>query len=423
MVAQDAFKGSSYPRPVASAAPMTSLKETAHSYGPEAATLLQMARLVAATPAAAETFRLLEAPISAGILHRRLTAHGLTGIGLPAGLLQEVFDSQTYAAWARAERQSAAWNLHLFEEQRLLDGLLSSLSLPYIYAKGLLLGWAFHGDLTTRATRDIDVMVRPADLPAFRGLLAMAGYEEVYFFPEQHLCYGRWLNREAVFRKSVSDGVYVHVELQWSPVLSFYRIPIAADQLLEHRQWQPLGGVQWPLPSVESHLTILLLHHGVMDGWRQLRHLLDLCHFLKAMGGAIDWPRYQQKLIQMGISVNASAGFSLCRSLLGMQVPEGFAVDDRVLKRLEESLLSGRPLLRDQRSLAFLRRQWLLADGFRGRCRVCLGQLQKAVSPGLYELEAIPLLPRFFALYYGLKPFRPLLRPFLKAHAGKGIHE
>jgi hypothetical protein len=52
-----------------------------------------------------------------------------------------------------------------------------------------------------------------------------------------------------------------------------------------------------------------------------------------------------------------------------------------------------------------------------------LGQIRKAVSPGLAELEGIPLPPLLFPLYYLCKPLRPLLRPFLATGVGAGLHE
>lgn len=400
------------------------MDDTSQVRSPEAAALVQMLRVAAGTVSASEALSSIPArKPSSPVLIGMMTEHGLCGAGIPSALTDALLSAGDREALGASNHAAAVWNLSLYAEQQSLDLVLAETGLPYLYVKGLLLGWLLHGDLTTRATRDIDVMVRPEHVAAFRDCLLSAGYEEVYHFSMAHQAYARWLNREAVYRKRLSGGVYMHVELQWSPVLAFYGIPVDTARLFEGPRIVTLGGYDWRMPSAEAHLTVLLLHHGVTDGWRTLRHILDISLFLRRMGGGVDWTGMLALLRDMGMMRNASAGLSLCRALAGVDVPEGFEVGEGLLRRLEASLLAERPLTRNQRSRAFLRRQWLLADGVRGRSRLVLGQLRKALSPGLAELEGIPLPPVLFPLYYLCKPLRPLLRPFLRPGAGAGVHE
>ena len=402
----------------------TSMDDRLQARSPEAAALLQMLRVAAGTLSVTEALSGIpdRKPSSTALLGM-MTGHGICGAAIPPVLTHAWLSTGDRETLVSSDHSAAVWNLALYAEQQSLDRILDETGLPYLYVKGLLLGCLLHGDLTTRATRDIDVMVLPVHVAAFRACLLSAGYEEVYHFPSAHQSYARWLNREAVYRRRLSEGVYVHVELQWSPVLSFYGIPVETARLFEGSRIVTLGGYDWRMPSAEAHLLVLLLHHGVTDGWRSLRHILDVSLFLRRMGGEVDWTRMRSRLQEMGMMRNASAGLSLCRTLAGVYVPEGFEAGEGLLLRLEDSLLSERPLTRDQRSRAFLRRQWLLADGPHGRSRLVLGQIRKAVSPGLAELEGIPLPPLLFPLYYLCKPLRPLLRPFLATGVGAGLHE
>lgn len=403
---------------------MTPHHDIARGRSPEAAALGQFLRVSAGTLSASDAEEgLLGLSVSSSLLRSMMTEHGIGGQSLPDGLLRSVLAGQDIDAIRAQDRAASAWNLLLFREQRLLDEQLSDVGRPYLYVKGLLLGYSLHGDLTTRPTRDIDVMIRPEDLTLFRSRLLAAGYEEVYHFPEAHLRHLLWLNREVVFRRRVEEGVYVYVELQWSPVLAFYGIPFDTGFLFADGIRLPLAGVEWHLPDVEGQLCGLLLHHGVTDGWRTLRHVLDISLFLQCKSGEVDWDEIRERLAAMGMLRNASAGFSLCRSLAGVSVPEGFDVEEGLTRRLEDSLLARRSLPRDQRSLPFVCRQWLLADGSRAKTRFILGQLRKAFSPGLLELEGIPLPAGLFPLYYLFKPLRPLLRPFMGAGAGEGLHD
>lgn len=400
------------------------MDDTSKVRTPEADALVQFLRVAAGTSSAAEALscishRRISSPVLLGVM----AAHGIGGASIPSALTAAALSVGDREFLRESDHRAAVWNLTLYGAQQSLDHCLCATGLPYCYVKGLMLGWLLHGDLTTRVTRDIDVMVRPEDVASFRSCLLSAGYEEVYHFPLAHQKYARWLNREAVFRKRLSAGVYVHVELQWSPVLAMYGIPVDTARLFEGSRLVSLGGFDWRMPSTEAHLVVLLLHHGVTDGWRALRHVLDLSLFLRRMGGEIDWAGMRALLRAMGMMRNASAGFALCRALAGVQVPEGFEVGEGLFRRLEASLLSERPLTRDQRTWAFLRRQWMLADGTRGKVRLVLGQVRKAVSPGLLELEGIPLPSRLFPVYYVCRPLRPLLRPFLPAGAGAGLQE
>ncbi|NDC76924.1 MAG: hypothetical protein EBZ67_03470, partial [Chitinophagia bacterium] len=386
-----------------------SMNDISQFRSPEAAAMVQMLRVAAGTLSASEALSGMPSrKPSSPVLLGMMTGHGICGAAIPSALTNAWLSAGDRETLLASDHSAALWNLTLYAEQQSLRRILDETGLPYLFVKGLMFGWLLHGDLTTRATRDIDVMVLPAHVAAFRTCLLSAGYEEVYHFPMAHQSYARWLNREAVYRKRLSEGVYVHVELQWSPVLSFYGIPVETSRLFEGSMIVPLGGFDWRMPSAEAHLMVLLLHHGVTDGWRSLRHILDVSLFLRRLGGEVEWTGMRALLRGMGMMRNASAGFALCRALAGVDVPEGFEVGEGLRHRLEATLLSERPLTRDQRSWAFLRRQWYLADGARGRSRLVFGQIRKAISPGLAELEGIPLPQWLFPLYYLCKPLRPL---------------
>jgi hypothetical protein len=107
-------------------------------------------------------------------------------------------------------------------------------------------------------------------------------------------------------------------------------------------------------------------------------------------------------------------GWGLARDLAGARIPEHFRamVDQQTpLITMAKSRLLRSPLpVKSELTMDAVIWQWRLASNLRSRSRLLLGQMQKRVSPGYDEFRAITLPHGMHALYYLLKPFRPLLK-------------
>ena len=310
-------------------------------------------------------------------------------------------------------RLRTAWNLVLFREMKSLSQWFEELGIEVLFYKGLVLCDLLHGDLTTRPTRDIDILVRARDFLRVRDRLLEAGFTEDYPFPLSNARYFMGVNRESAYSRMLPEGMELNVEVQWAPVLPFYSVPFDNDPLFLSASIAEFGGVRVPVPSLEVQFLLLLAHHGVSELWHSLKHLTDMAFFIQNKGGEMDWDEVSEGIRKWGMSGNAAVGFGLCRALLGTEIPAGLPVcrDEALLRRMRMRLLSEEPTSRSQILPANMFLQWRLTEGFIGKTRLLLGYLRKWVSPSLHDLNALRLPPVLFPLYYLIKPFRFLFAP------------
>jgi hypothetical protein len=339
-------------------------------------------------------------------------AHEAGGVTYDGSLLEGWLGDETLQSLRASLARRAASNLMLFREMGDFAALMQSHGFRVIFHKGLQLGELLFGDLTTRPTRDLDVLIRREDFLPIRAKLLEVGFEEVYHFPLRHAEYYMGINREAVFRRRTPEGLMFHVELQWAPVLPLNDVPYNNDYFFRHAGKASLAGKTLDTLDPQGHLLIILLHHGVTDLWRSLRHVSDLAFFLQVAGDRIDWADADRIATEWKFKKNASTGMALCRDLFGVPLPSEWKMqyDEKALVNTRHSLLSHPMLHKRMSDPAFLRRQFLLADDLRSRLDLSMAHLRKFVSPGLFELENLSLPGYMFPLYYFTKPFRFIFR-------------
>lgn len=308
-------------------------------------------------------------------------------------------------------RLRSAWNLVLFRETVSLSGRIREQGIEVLFYKGLVLCDVLHGDLTTRPTRDIDILVRSGDFLRLRDFLLREGFTEDYAFPVRHARYYMGVNRESAYSMMLPDGVELNVEVQWAPVLPLYGVPFDNASFFERAGSVQWGGSTVSMPCLEDQFLLLLAHHGVSELWHSLKHLTDLAFFIRRRGGELDWGRVSEGIRRWGMSGHAAAGFALCSDLLGTDMPsERLPVceDVGLLRRMRRRLLATETASRSQILPSNMYLQMRLTEGTPARTRLLMGYLRKWVSPGLRDLQRLDLPRALFPLYYVLKPFRSL---------------
>ena len=396
---------------------MTDLLSISRLYSNEAAFLVMMirVRLGAMQRSQALTFLQEHLP-DPEKLEPMIRDHEITGISYDREIFEMAFGTEAHARIREGMTRRAGASLLLFRELGKIEALFKAHGIDVVFQKGIPLGYALFGDLTTRQTRDIDMLIRKEDFPRIRNLLMEEGFLEEYFFPVMHARYYMGVNREAVFHKRTEGGLHLHLEVQWAPVLPIYDIPFGNELFFGSREMISIAGKQYPSLTMTSHLMMLFLHHGVTDVWRSLKHLSDVAFVIREHGAKIDWPALSGQIDAWGIRRNAAVGLALCQRLLGVQVPSSLIVepDGKLLSVAMRSLLSYPLLLKRQTSIPFVGRQLMMCDDLPAKFRLLRGYLKKIVSPSLFELEHIHLPPTLFLLYYPLKCFRPVIRRFLR---------
>lgn len=346
-------------------------------------------------------------------LTRLMIGHEVVHLARLQGPFGSMLSEDTQRVLVESLRLRSAWNLALFREMQALCGRLNDLGVDVLVYKGLVLCNIMHGDLTTRPTRDLDILVRSSDFLRLRGELLRMGFREDYHFPMRYARYYMGVNREAAFSRMLPDGVELNVEVQWAPVLPLYEIPFDNAPFFERAVAASWGGNGMRIPCLEDQFLLLLAHHGVSELWHSLKHVTDLAFFLEGRGGELDWTGVNEGIRRWGMVRHAGVGFALCRELLGIDSPHGssFRTDDRLLKVMLDRLLGESLASRDQILPANMALQWRLTKGLPAKSRLLRGYLRKWASPSLTDLDHLRLPRVLFPLYYVLKPFRFLYAP------------
>ena len=393
---------------------MLPIKTILEDHGVESARLIRMLRrsIGVAEAVAGDEGLSIPSP-DESILTRLAIDHEVVNLVFRRGDPQDFLGEDARRSLQSSLRLRTAWNLVLFRETVSLAEHLSRLGVEVLFYKGLVLCDLLYGDLTSRPTRDVDILVRSDDFLRLRKELLRMGFSEDFHFPVRHSKYYMGVNREAAFSRMLPDGHALNVEVQWAPVLPFYSVPYDNAPFFRSAATAQWGDARIPVPSVEDQFLLLLAHHGVSELWHSLKHLADLASFMRERGGGMDWGRVSRRIAEWGMQRNAGVGFALCRELLGSEIPSVLPVcgDAGLLFKMRRRLLADGPPSRVQILPSNMLLQLQLTEGLAAKGRLLGGYLRKWVSPGLRDLEHLRLPPLLFPLYYLLKPFRFLYIP------------
>jgi hypothetical protein len=316
----------------------------------------------------------------------------------PNGVPEPVASRLRAAAEAAGRR-----NLRLAAELVALLDLLGRDGVPAVALKGPALAVRLYGDLALRPCRDLDLLLRPADVPRAVRLLADRGYapEPPALTPAQQRAFVRSQCHVALGR---GDGDIV--ELHWDLAPPAFPAPLHPERLRTRLDTVTLGGSRVPTLAPDD-LLLFLCAHGAKHGWRRLAWLCDVGRFLAAHQ-ELDWPALAARAQTAGAERLLLLALLLAAELLDAPVPAPLLARGR----------SSRPV----RALAAAvqRRLWAVpwqdlegwqAQWFRVRARERWRDALRvaraaAFAPGAADWALVRLPDRLYALYYVLRPFR-----------------
>jgi len=312
----------------------------------------------------------------------------------------------------RSIEYRSKFNLVILEELLRLCVLFNDNELHVLFYKGVLLSKILFDDFSTRVTSDIDVLIKSVDFERIRLLLINAGYEEMDYFSNDYPEYFLETKRESSFRKQILTGQFIMIELQWAPLLKMFWLPYNNDYYFSNKSFLDLLGKKIPVPSTDRHLLILLVHHGLGDLWRILKHVFDIAAFTERYQSTIDWKGLETDISHWQFQRVAKVGSNLSEELFGVKVPllSNRSTDDKQTNIVLRSLLQYPLLAKEKKVKENILRQFLLSDTFIQKLHLFKGYFLIYLKPSISDLERIKLPPFFFPLYYLTKRFRFLFK-------------
>jgi hypothetical protein len=331
-------------------------------------------------------------------LHRHLRQ-----ISIPPGPAVKVGQMHRMEV-ARALRLTA-------ELRRMMDGL-SAAGIEALAYKGPVLAVQAYGDLAMRAFSDLDLLVRPADVPRALALLEADGYEPVMrFTPARE----RWFRRVDGDYQMLDGERGVLVEVHARVQTLRFGIAFDTDGLMRRAVPVSAGGAMLRTLA-DDDLLLVLCAHGAKHRWKRLEWVAALAELLRAGRG--DLGTILARATDLHGRRTVLLGLHLAHDLLGAPLPGGVIGEiegDPRLSRLAAEAVA-RMFEPDggeddedagEAAAANLRFNLRLGDGAMDRARFAARWI---FGPTPEDWRAVDLPDALFPLYRIVRPVRLLIR-------------
>jgi hypothetical protein len=225
------------------------------------------------------------------------------------------------------------------ESQRLLR-LFQNAGVRMLFVKGLPLSMLAYGNIAQKKAWDVDLVVRPEDVPGAAGILREAGYERLLPPPgydDERVRIWLETSKESLWRHPQRRvSVELHSRLQDNPLL----VP-DIDACSPSVEVEVAPGIRLPTLE-EERLFSYICVHGATHGWSRLKWLADVAALLSARDSAAVERLYRRSL-ELGSGRCSAQALLLCADLFGTALPQ----------KLEQELRSD------------LKTRWLVRVAFR----------------------------------------------------------
>lgn len=285
----------------------------------------------------------------------------------------------------------------LFIELVCVTGKLEAAGIPVISMKGPALAARIYGDISLRASGDLDIVVSGPDFGRAVRVIRSLDYEsEDYNFEKDRRVYRQFTQgytHHAFQKEKPACRLELHRTLCLPRFREYRNFPDRFEDLLAASVWIDFSGCRVRLFS-DRHLFLYLLMHGEIHRWSRLGWLLDIDRLLRGPV-EVDWERVNACCRSRKIMGMLQRTISLCRSLFRSPIPPDL-ISGRVFP--------GAMIAASGYSKEHRRRSW----GISMKNRI-YGMIHRLLPP-LNDVARIKLPLPFLGLHFLLRPVFILYR-------------
>jgi Uncharacterised nucleotidyltransferase len=297
----------------------------------------------------------------------------------------------------RIRAHKHAWRiLHFTVELTKIARGFEQGGIQFLSHKGLALAQGAYGDPAMRQFGDLDLLVKPQDVPRARAALMELGYEpRLRLPPRPEKSYLR-SGYEYVFGLKAERNL---VELQWRIVPRFCSINFDIDALFSRSIQIELDGLPLRTLGYDDQMLVLCVHAAKHE-WAQLGMLRDIATLAQF---DLDWNWILTEARRLGILKILQVSLLAVHELFAIDLPA--AVQSRSLVRAVELADTVMSKLQknhepNTESVQYFRSQLQARERWRDQARFVW---RLATTPGVEEWKAVRLPNQFFALYRGVR--------------------
>ena len=301
-----------------------------------------------------------------------------------------------------AFERNTQWNLMLSAELCALAELFQQHEIAVVPLKGPSLSQQLYGDLSMRASSDLDWLVHRRDLLRVRDLLTSRGYRVAS--PIHWPCDSAFLRDREAEISLTDESRSLNIDLHWRIMPGYF-----ASAFDHQNVWDSLVSIEFcgrTIPALSPEALILLLCvHGSKHAFERLGWICDVASCLIAFPN-LRWPDVLAASARAGTMRELLLGLKIAENLLGVPLPPSLPEDPAVEKLVlfvRKRLLEAAPPISESELIAFCLR---LFQSPRNRVRYLLGHL----APSRAEYQVLPLPPSLYFLYYLFRPLRLIAR-------------
>ncbi|CAM4281086.1 nucleotidyltransferase domain-containing protein [Paenibacillus tarimensis] len=166
--------------------------------------------------------------------------------------------------------------LHLSAEMTKVCGRMSSQGIRMLVLKGPALAKHLYGDISLRTSKDLDVLVAPADVTAAAQQLVQMGYTTDYACHELFHLWKRKTHHISYYHPVHRTMVEVHWQLD-----PHKGSEPSFESIWDRRRTMLFSGTPVHTPG-DQELLLYLAIHGARHGWFRLRWLADVDRLLRS---------------------------------------------------------------------------------------------------------------------------------------------
>ncbi len=305
---------------------------------------------------------------------------------------------------------------HAVETERLIL-LLRANGISVVTYKGVAFSQQFFGDLTSRESSDIDLVIRQDCLGQAIAILKEDGYlpelEDIrqylgdrYFEQYKDYCLNKFKNGKREF----------HIEMHWAVAEKCIGItPRVNDLLFDWNSTVTFKNASLAGLNDHSHFSAILIHHSIKEPFKQLKNIVDLSQAIRHPGieekEAIIVKSFKSFRLQKVLGVSNS----ITEQLMGVSlknVPTPQHTEQTAQYFLTQICTLRQHSTHPIWSMILGRKNTgLLHDSFLQRLNFYLICVKFRFVPGQADFRLIQLPGYLYFLYYILKPLRSVLRP------------
>ncbi len=220
----------------------------------------------------------------------------------------------------------------LWQEYTSFSNKLKAAKIDHILYKGRAFSDEFYPSNSLRNSVDIDLGIELKNIPQASAILYGLGYEAYKHTPNyDSLSQSRAYYIDFSYVKRDQDGkIMYNIELHWQAAHKVLEVPFVFEEVHTLGSPKMLEGLEvFTFPKIEL-AVLLVIHHGIVDVWGQLRHLVDL-HYVVDNLNEQEMNEFTNRLKTLNLFRSFKAGLGQLKILYNEDKPD----------RLWQLILSG----------------------------------------------------------------------------------